>query len=59
MTTFLRAFFTDFKSRFFSPSFWIMTTIVAFSYLASDIDELQYAWNAKGSDVLETPPNFV
>lgn len=52
MTVFLNAFFAEVRQRFFSPSFVVMTIIAALSYLVSSIDEMKYAWNGKGVDVL-------
>ncbi len=52
MIAFLKAFSTDLKRQLFSSSFAIMIIIVALSYLVSIIDEMKYAWNSKGSDVL-------
>ena len=52
MKAFLKAFSTELKRQLFSSSFAIMIIIVALSYLVSSIDEMKYAWNSKGSDVL-------
>lgn len=48
----MKAFLTDFKHRVFSPGFAIMTAIAALSYLISSIDEMKYAWDSSGADVL-------
>lgn len=52
MISFLKAFLTEFKRCIFSPSFAIMTVIAALGYLISSIDEMRYAWNYSGADVL-------
>lgn len=52
MTAFLKALLADLRRRLFSPSFVIMTIVAALSYLVSSVDEMKYAWNSKGVDVL-------
>ncbi len=52
MRTFFKAFLTDLRRRIFSPGFVIMTIIAALSYILSSVDELRYAWNYSGADVL-------
>lgn len=52
MTSFLKAFLTDIRCRIFSSSFAIMMIIAALSYLLSSIDEMKYAWDYSGADVL-------
>lgn len=52
MTAFLKAFLTDLKRRIFSPCFAIMTVVAALGYLISSIDEMRYAWDYSGADVL-------
>lgn len=52
MTAFFRSLAANLKQRIFSPDFAVMTVIAALSYILSSIDELKYAWNFHGSDVL-------
>lgn len=50
--TFLKAFLTELRSRVFSPCFAVMTVIAALSYLISSVEEMKFAWNYRGADVL-------
>jgi len=50
--SFIRTFLNDLKLRLISPGFWIMTLIAAAAYTASSMEEVDFAWNSKTSDVL-------
>ena len=52
MISFIKALSTDLKRRIFASSFAIMTVIAALSYLLSSIDEMKFAWDYSGADVL-------